>query len=232
MTFDLDMWPASLSCPCLDQVQKSGSWAKVHGYRMKLDSMRWFSHRWRTGGRHNCISCLLTWAEDDSPNIHRTQGPQNAPWQPRNGPIHWCCTLFAACAYHLYAPRGCWHLSKCIFVPGYLYLWPLTTFELGQDFCALRLTAKFHYPTFNRSKAIMFTKKLTNKQTGAAENIHLAMLMGKQWSFFGYGCTLWVDVSVLKWSVCDLEWGLCCFNCYYYYIWIQSAKLQEILWSI
>jgi len=26
----------------------------------KLDSMRWFSHRRRTGGRHNCITYLLT----------------------------------------------------------------------------------------------------------------------------------------------------------------------------
>jgi len=27
---------------------------------IKLDSMRWFSHRRRTGGRHNCINYLLT----------------------------------------------------------------------------------------------------------------------------------------------------------------------------
>jgi len=26
---------------------------------MKLDSMRWFSHRRRTGRRHNCITYLL-----------------------------------------------------------------------------------------------------------------------------------------------------------------------------
>jgi len=26
---------------------------------MKLDSMRWFSHRRRTGGQHNCITYLL-----------------------------------------------------------------------------------------------------------------------------------------------------------------------------
>jgi len=33
-------------------------------------------------------------------------------------------------------------------------------------------TAKFHHPMFNRSEVIM----LTNKQTDAAENIHLASL--------------------------------------------------------
>jgi len=26
----------------------------------KLDSMRWFSHRRRSGGRHNCITYLVT----------------------------------------------------------------------------------------------------------------------------------------------------------------------------
>jgi len=36
----------------------------------------------------------------------------------------------------------------------------------------VHLTAKFHHPTFNRSEVIM----LTNKQTDAAEDIHLAPL--------------------------------------------------------
>jgi len=40
--------------------------------------MRWFSHRRRNGGRHNCISYLLTRTKDDSP----------------------------ASAYHSYAARG------------------------------------------------------------------------------------------------------------------------------
>jgi len=48
-------------------------------------------------------------------------------------------------------------------------------FKLGRDFCTMHLTAKFHHPTFNRSEAIVFTDKLTNEQTDAAENIHLAI---------------------------------------------------------
>jgi len=53
-----------------------------------------------------------------------------------------------------------------VFVPGDLDLWPLAPkFELGQDFCTMHLTAKFHHPTLNRSKVIVFTNKLTNKQT-------------------------------------------------------------------
>jgi len=72
------------------------------------------------------------------------------------------------------------------FVPGDLDLWPLTlTFELERDFfCTKYLTAKFNRPTFSRSKVIVRTSKqantltstLTNKQTDAAENIHLASL--------------------------------------------------------
>jgi len=45
-------------------------------------------------------------------------------------------------------------------------------FELGRNFCTMHLTAKFRHPTFNRSEVIV----LTNKQTDAAENIHLAPL--------------------------------------------------------
>jgi len=40
----------------------------------------------------------------------------------------------------------------------------------------MQLTAKFHDPMFNRSEVIVLTYKLTNKQTDAAENIHLAPL--------------------------------------------------------
>ena len=52
-------------------------------------------------------------------------------------------------------------------------------FEFERDFCTMHLTAKFHHRTFNRTEVIMLTKqtdKLTNKQTDAAENIHLAPL--------------------------------------------------------
>jgi len=40
----------------------------------------------------------------------------------------------------------------------------------------VHLTAKFHHPEFNCSKVILLTNKQTNKQTDAAENIHLAPL--------------------------------------------------------
>jgi len=48
-------------------------------------------------------------------------------------------------------------------------------FELGRDFCSLHLTAKFHRPTFSCSE-INRADKHTDKQTDAAENIHLASL--------------------------------------------------------
>jgi len=47
-------------------------------------------------------------------------------------------------------------------------------FELGhgRDFCTMPLAAKFHHPVFNYSEVIM----LTDRQTYAAENIHLTLL--------------------------------------------------------
>jgi len=52
------------------------------------------------------------------------------------------------------------------FCPGDL---DLLTFdpkcELGRDFCTVRLVAKFHHPTFNRSDVIVRANKLTDKQT-------------------------------------------------------------------
>jgi len=40
----------------------------------------------------------------------------------------------------------------------------------------VHLTAKFHHPTLSRSEVVVRTDKLTDKQTDAAENIHLASL--------------------------------------------------------
>jgi len=45
-------------------------------------------------------------------------------------------------------------------------------FELGRDFCTIHLATKFHHSTFNGLEVI----ELTNKNTYAAESIHLAML--------------------------------------------------------
>ena len=58
------------------------------------------------------------------------------------------------------------------FVPETLTL----TFELGPDFCTVHLTAKFHRLVCNRSEVIVLTDKQTEKQTDAAEKIHLAPL--------------------------------------------------------
>jgi len=66
-------------------------------------------------------------------------------------------------------------MTQQFFVPG--DVWPLTlTFEFWRDFCTVQayLTDKFDRPTFSRSKVIVRTNKRTNKQTDAAENIHLA----------------------------------------------------------
>jgi len=49
-------------------------------------------------------------------------------------------------------------------------------FELGRDFCTMHLTSKFYHPMFNRSEVIVFSNKQSDKQTDAAENIHLAPL--------------------------------------------------------
>jgi len=44
--------------------------------------------------------------------------------------------------------------------------WPFTsTFQDGQDFCTMYLTAKFDCPTFSRSEVIVRTNKHADKQT-------------------------------------------------------------------
>ena len=45
--------------------------------------------------------------------------------------------------------------------------------ELGRDFCTTYLTARFDRSKFSRSEVLV---RKTNKQTDAAENIHLASL--------------------------------------------------------
>jgi len=66
-------------------------------------------------------------------------------------------------------------LSMGITQQFFVFLFLVTvTFELGRDFCTMYLTAKFDRPTFSRSEVIMRMNKHTDKQTDAAENIHLA----------------------------------------------------------
>ena len=101
----------------------------------------------------HCHACHAHYAEGVFPNIHRTQGPQDRTREDRSRK----------------------NAALCHFCPW--WPWPLTPkFELGRDFCIVYLAAKFHLPTFNRSEVILLTNKQTNKQTDAAENIHLALL--------------------------------------------------------
>jgi len=141
--------------------QKIVIWAPSHYHNIKPDSIRWFSHRHRSGGWHNCITYL------------HSPAPRTAPknWSQRCLTIHsmqanaseHCCQPQAATQwYRLLLPY--YALSMGIGDDSAVFLsrWPLTlTFELGWDFCTMHLTTKFHHPTFNRSEVIM----LTNKQT-------------------------------------------------------------------
>ena len=70
---------------------------KVKTMHHQLDIMCWFSHRHRTGRRHNCTTPV-------------------AATKSSNGPVCCCCTLFAASAYHSYAPGGVGS-AMCVFVP-------------------------------------------------------------------------------------------------------------------
>jgi len=40
--------------------------------------------------------------------------------------------------------------------------------ELGQDFCTMHLTAKFHHPTFNHSEVVVLTNKQTPLKTSTS----------------------------------------------------------------
>jgi len=141
----------------------------------RLDSMRWFSHRRRTGGRK---------APEDREPLRKPLSACTAVTLSPPAATQWHRLLLRA-AYGVgrtpfYALSIGWLSSFSFFVPGDLDLWPLTlTFEVGRDFCTLHLTAKFHHLTFNRSEVILLTNRQNwkiNKQTDAAENIHLAPL--------------------------------------------------------
>ena len=120
----------------------------------KLDSMRWFSHR-----RSRVTSCLL--------------------WRHDADPIVSCCLLRMVYGARLimHCQWG-WDSILFVFCPWWPWSLILTlTFELlWRDFCTVHLIAGFHHPTFNRSEVIVRTNKQTDRQTDAAENIHLAPL--------------------------------------------------------
>jgi len=140
-------------------------------FNVKLDSMRWFSHRRRTGGRKA------------SKDRARPRGPlpQAAVSAYCRHPVTLGCNAMvssaAACGVRCTA-----HALLCI-VNGdddnsavfrffcTRWPWPLTlTFELDRDFCTMHLTAKFRYPTFNRLEVIVRTNKQTNWHTDKQTN--------------------------------------------------------------
>jgi len=129
----------------------------------KLNSMRWFSHRRRTGGRHNCTT----------PPCSHEMGPSAAAAR--------CLHLQRAHTVR-YAPGGVCSSMRVFLSQVTLTfdLWPRRS--NSGDIFTVYLTAKFCRPTFSRSEVIVRTKKETHththtdKQTDAAENIHLASL--------------------------------------------------------
>jgi len=148
-------------CNCLQQLRLMNIKSNEIKFIEQLDSMRWFSHR-------------------------RSRVPEDRTRQNRMRKPPSTCTAVtpggytmdsSAAAYGLHRTRRLamhcqrgW-LSICLFCPR--WPWPFTLkFKLGRDFCTMHLIAKFHHTTFNCSEVIV----LTNKQTDAAENIHLAPL--------------------------------------------------------
>jgi len=94
----------------------------------KVDSMRWFSHRRGTGGRHNCITYLLT---------------DVVAWLTATS-----ATPTPVCWFFLRSDSANRQISGRE-DPGVRPMTP--KFELGRYFCTVHVTAKFHHPTFNLS---------------------------------------------------------------------------------
>jgi len=113
--------------------------------------MCWFSHRCRTGGRHNFITYLLT---------DVVAWPTATPATPTS-----VCWFLCSDSAHR-------HILGC----GDPRMGPVTPkFELGRDFCAMHLTTKFHRPTFNRCAwtcALWLISRNTNpSQTSASISV-------------------------------------------------------------
>jgi len=101
--------------------------------------MGWFSHRRRSGGRYNCNTYLRAPRTASEKKCRTRTAPQRAT--PEQNAAH----------FRFFCPR---------------WPWPLTlTFDVGQDFCTVHLTAKFRHPVINRSEIIVLTNKETDKQT-------------------------------------------------------------------
>jgi len=116
----------------------------------QLDSMRWFSHRCSPSppGGHATVLSVATCCV--RPTAHALLCIVNGD---------------DSAVFRFFCPR---------------WPWPLTfdpKFELGRDFCTVHLTAKFNRPVIVvRELSCGPSDKSTDKQTDAAENIHLASL--------------------------------------------------------
>jgi len=108
----------------------------------KLDSMRWFSHRRRNGGHHNCITYLLTGV---------VAWPTATPASPTSVWWFFCVVTPQTATFWGVGTQGVGPMAP--------------KFELGRDLCTVHLIAKLHHPTFSRSEIIVLTNKQTNKQT-------------------------------------------------------------------
>ena len=111
--------------------------------------MSLFSHRHRTGRRHNCISYLLTRAKDDSQNIHRTQALKAPPGSHEMGPSAAAArclqrphTILITFCGVLLAARQSWSKLPAFLVSSSQYIWiPL------QDKLHWSNTGIFHFLT-------------------------------------------------------------------------------------
>jgi len=138
--------------------------------------MRWFSHRRRTGWRHNCRT---------PPGSHDVGLSAAA-----------ACCLQRAHTIRT-CPRGVGS-AKCIFCPQWPR--PLTlTFKLRRDFCTMHLTgitAKCHHRTLNHSEVIVRTNTRTVWQTNrrlplkTSTSLRYAMAVGKNSPVLNWGCWL------------------------------------------
>jgi len=119
-------------------------WSDEADAETKLDSMRWFSHRRRTGGADDTTTYLPT---------DVVEWPTATPATP------------TSVCFFLRSDSSNRHILEC----GYPGVGPVAPkFELGRDYCTLHLTAKFYRPTFNRLEVIVFTNKQTPLKTSTS----------------------------------------------------------------
>jgi len=127
----------------------------------KLDNMRWFSHR-RSRARKDR-------SRQNRPQATVRCTSPRYPWRPHNGLA--CCCMERT-AYSARIALACivngddsaffrYFLSPVTLI---FDLWPPNS-NWGKKFCTMHLTAKFHRPTFNRSKVIGRTNRQTHRQT-------------------------------------------------------------------